>query len=107
MYVEYMFKFFFFQAEDGIRYTGVSGVQTCALPISFEPVTVATSFKICPRLEFEASMRRPLLSQTMVASTGWSLAGHFGSTGAGGAAGVGAAWTDGAGGWAADGRLCG
>src|SRR3989440_9277342 len=26
--------FFFFQAEDGIRYLIVTGVQTCALPIS-------------------------------------------------------------------------
>ena len=25
--------FFFFQAEDGIRDIGVTGVQTCALPI--------------------------------------------------------------------------
>src|SRR5260370_5997476 len=29
--------FFFFQAEDGIRDSSVTGVQTCALPIS-EPV---------------------------------------------------------------------
>src|SRR5437764_11267948 len=29
------FFFFFFQAEDGIRDTSVTGVQTCALPISF------------------------------------------------------------------------
>src|SRR2546422_11392195 len=30
---------FFFQAEDGIRYVAVTGVQTCALPISVnEPV---------------------------------------------------------------------
>src|SRR3712207_1704334 len=28
------FIFFFFQAEDGIRDIGVTGVQTCALPIS-------------------------------------------------------------------------
>src|SRR5437762_8757668 len=28
--------FFFFQAEDGIRDTSVTGVQTCALPISVE-----------------------------------------------------------------------
>src|SRR5947209_17029714 len=28
--------FFFFQAEDGIRDIGVTGVQTCALPISGE-----------------------------------------------------------------------
>ena len=27
--------FFFFQAEDGIRDHCVTGVQTCALPISF------------------------------------------------------------------------
>ena len=27
--------FFFFQAEDGIRDIGVTGVQTCALPIQF------------------------------------------------------------------------
>src|SRR2546428_3529066 len=29
--------FFFFQAEDGIRYLIVTGVQTCALPISRAP----------------------------------------------------------------------
>src|SRR3712207_6453539 len=38
--------FFFFQAEDGIRYIGVTGVQTCALPILeyklFEPAFYAT-----------------------------------------------------------------
>src|SRR5437016_9268928 len=28
------FSFFFFQAEDGIRDWSVTGVQTCALPIS-------------------------------------------------------------------------
>src|SRR5437016_11533809 len=30
----YVFIFFFFQAEDGIRDWSVTGVQTCALPIS-------------------------------------------------------------------------
>src|SRR6266536_3216829 len=28
-----LYAFFFFQAEDGIRYPLVTGVQTCALPI--------------------------------------------------------------------------
>src|SRR5699024_11330933 len=28
------YRLFFFQAEDGIRYRNVTGVQTCALPIS-------------------------------------------------------------------------
>src|SRR5687768_17766511 len=31
------FFFFFFQAEDGIRDVAVTGVQTCALPISDLP----------------------------------------------------------------------
>src|SRR6266496_4929884 len=34
MYKVYIFFFFFFQAEDGIRDLYVTGVQTCALPIS-------------------------------------------------------------------------
>src|SRR3712207_6864498 len=37
-------RFFFFQAEDGIRDIGVTGVQTCALPI-FVPLHLATTFK--------------------------------------------------------------
>src|SRR5947209_13545507 len=32
--LSFFFFFFFFQAEDGIRDIGVTGVQTCALPIS-------------------------------------------------------------------------
>src|SRR3712207_7129427 len=31
--LSYLYFFFFFQAEDGIRDIGVTGVQTCALPI--------------------------------------------------------------------------
>src|SRR5699024_11619241 len=34
-----MSLFFFFQAEDGIRDRNVTGVQTCALPISSRPGT--------------------------------------------------------------------
>src|SRR5256885_4006818 len=33
----------FFQAEDGIRDYKVTGVQTCALPISFEQLGVGTN----------------------------------------------------------------
>src|SRR5947209_15843553 len=32
-YRMFLYFFFFFQAEDGIRDIGVTGVQTCALPI--------------------------------------------------------------------------
>src|SRR3712207_8379806 len=37
-----VFFFFFFQAEDGIRDIGVTGVQTCALPI-LSPAPHATT----------------------------------------------------------------
>src|SRR5687768_13839722 len=36
VYISMFFFFFFFQAEDGIRDVAVTGVQTCALPISAE-----------------------------------------------------------------------
>src|SRR5258706_10986701 len=35
IYMLLFFFFFFFQAEDGIRDWSVTGVQTCALPISY------------------------------------------------------------------------
>src|SRR5256714_12635549 len=41
-------NFFFFQAEDGIRDKLVTGVQTCALPISVAR-TAATLFAASPR----------------------------------------------------------
>src|SRR5437762_6123309 len=47
---------FFFQAEDGIRDTSVTGVQTCALPI-FTPITP-----------------RPCLVFATITSTGLALA---------------------------------
>src|SRR2546422_8620879 len=51
--------FFFFQAEDGIRDVAVTGVQTCALPISFLPEYV-------PRKRFltREELCRLLASQT-------------------------------------------
>src|SRR3989441_4331704 len=39
--VSLFYFFFFFQAEDGIRDKLVTGVQTCALPISIPEATVA------------------------------------------------------------------
>src|SRR5690554_3380765 len=47
----FLFFFFFFQAEDGIRDADVTGVQTCALPIWLE---------VKPG-ERHIAMRRPLL----------------------------------------------
>src|SRR2546427_3684970 len=43
--------FFFFQAEDGIRDLTVTGVQTCALPISPSPLSRAETHP--------APLRRP------------------------------------------------
>src|SRR2546422_9886036 len=39
----FSFFFFFFQAEDGIRDVAVTGVQTCALPISQPQIGVVTN----------------------------------------------------------------
>ena len=41
----FLFWCFFFQAEDGIRDIGVTGVQTCALPVCNE-------FGISPSTDF-------------------------------------------------------
>src|SRR5712672_3883850 len=38
--------FFFFQAEDGIRDKLVTGVQTCALPISNLPISLILIFAL-------------------------------------------------------------
>src|SRR2546430_6296974 len=40
--------FFFFQAEDGIRDLTVTGVQTCALPISDGPVVRRSTARVLP-----------------------------------------------------------
>src|SRR5690606_41090867 len=47
--------FFFFQAEDGIRDFHVTGVQTCALPISSNPHLAAWA----PRREVRIRRRAP------------------------------------------------
>src|SRR5216683_3002357 len=47
-----MFFFFFFQAEDGIRDLIVTGVQTCALPISLLSRTGPSGTAIGNRVDF-------------------------------------------------------
>src|SRR2546422_3414116 len=42
----FFFFFFFFQAEDGIRDVAVTGVQTCALPISNPVVQEQSGFVV-------------------------------------------------------------
>src|SRR5699024_12127581 len=47
----YYLSFFFFQAEDGIRDRNVTGVQTCALPISGRQKTYPTMWNHAPKLQ--------------------------------------------------------
>src|SRR5690554_2780595 len=50
--------FFFFQAEDGIRDADVTGVQTCALPISWSQADVAEAY--VDRIVSDVRLARPM-----------------------------------------------
>src|SRR6266498_1539323 len=53
-----MILFFFFQAEDGIRDADVTGVQTCALPISGdEPARHAPGDRVVGHLPLQRRRR--------------------------------------------------
>src|SRR5207248_3678515 len=53
------FCVFFFQAEDGIRDRTVTGVQTCALPISQAPRAEAPNLATWASARASAAMTRP------------------------------------------------
>src|SRR3712207_7283525 len=57
--------FFFFQAEDGIRDIGVTGVQTCALPISGPRDRTSSAASIPPAL-----YTRPRLLRAAIMAAG-------------------------------------
>src|SRR5256884_1505343 len=62
MFLLFILYFFFFQAEDGIRDVAVTGVQTCALPISVAAVAAAATRSarpLRPRLRPRRSRRAP------------------------------------------------
>src|SRR5690606_40414185 len=59
------FLFFFFQAEDGIRDFHVTGVQTCALPISLASERVAGMVKPVKALA-EALLKRGVPGENLV-----------------------------------------
>src|SRR3712207_2426420 len=54
--------FFFFQAEDGIRDIGVTGVQTCALPISHLPPTPRPKQPFYPAKSLFLHPQKPTLT---------------------------------------------
>src|SRR3712207_8659543 len=73
--------YFFFQAEDGIRDIGVTGVQTCALPISLGERMLAARFnrdghRLVDHRTFAIVSDGDLMEG--VASEACSLAGHLG-----------------------------
>src|SRR5699024_11233818 len=51
--------FFFFQAEDGIRDRNVTGVQTCALPISIVQADVLTWHETQPSAAWDVVASNP------------------------------------------------
>src|SRR3989449_6740233 len=55
MLYNYLILFFFFQAEDGIRDVAVTGVQTCALPIS----PLAPFLCVCSSEPFRLALQSP------------------------------------------------
>src|SRR6266446_8719637 len=52
-------RYFFFQAEDGIRDYKVTGVQTCALPISLLPRAAAVCRELVRRASRHGVASRP------------------------------------------------
>src|SRR5260370_2914972 len=64
------FLFFFFQAEDGIRDSSVTGVQTCALPISKYRGKSAASPAPAPSVEHQMQEERPTVEETASRPTG-------------------------------------
>src|SRR5947209_11426587 len=63
--------FFFFQAEDGIRDIGVTGVQTCALPICTALGVVRGARDAGKRVAVIADETRPFLQGARL--TAWEL----------------------------------
>src|SRR2546429_6291903 len=63
---------FFFQAEDGIRDVAVTGVQTCALPISVAMLHCGSNAKVDRPLAFDSAPVAGSMAGVGVAQThGW------------------------------------
>src|SRR5260370_21797315 len=66
-------EFFFFQAEDGIRVSGVTGVQTCALPISMprkKAGTASQGSSLSRHTNVAAAVNTPQKTMTANINTG-------------------------------------
>src|SRR5699024_4169388 len=63
--------FFFFQAEDGIRYRNVTGVQTCALPISKELERFEGELDQSSKAQEDLKQEVTILNRTLEATRGF------------------------------------
>src|SRR5256884_6259957 len=80
---------FFFQAEDGIRDVAVTGVQTCALPISRGPTEMASARPspatatacetTAPWRSTTVAVLRPATTGSLNTSTTWRGGGDRGA----------------------------
>src|SRR5205809_2571251 len=70
--LDFSLFFFFFQAEDGIRDVAVTGVQTCALPISFFLRLTSTILELESRL-MAMKFTTARMMTLPVASQCWNL----------------------------------
>src|SRR5256885_7871110 len=61
--------FFFFQAEDGIRDYKVTGVQTCALPICSDKISIPISQRIKQSVSAGIWMLRQQVGQRLLESS--------------------------------------
>src|SRR5229473_8328078 len=67
-------SFFFFQAEDGIRDKLVTGVQTCALPISTALAALSQTVASCPaRRNARDSVARVLASSSTISRLAFTV----------------------------------
>src|SRR5204862_4138285 len=67
------FFFFFFQAEDGIRDLYVTGVQTCALPISAVRFQIISALNKIHQFHPEIELDTQLLETVLAAE----IMGHY------------------------------
>ena len=65
LYFCFFFFVFFFQAEDGIRDRDVTGVQTCALPISIGKPNPVSSSRFCSEISPNRSAKQIFVFQRL------------------------------------------
>src|SRR5256885_5320781 len=68
--------FFFFQAEDGIRDYKVTGVQTCALPISVNHLKMLLEGMLSDASQRLANLQYVTAEERLQLTVGWNSSGR-------------------------------